>query len=143
MFGNCAVGSASMATIPTSTIRIEMTIATMGRRMKKFDIILLPLCRFCRSQFRVYHCTLFRFLNALDNHALTRLKTLVDDPHFADSLSNLHRSNAGFVVTANRDYLICPLRLSNSALRDHQSVFRDTHLYSYPRELAGTENVPW
>src|SRR5438045_6359640 len=94
MFGNCAVGSASMATIPTSTIRIEMTIATMGRRMKKFDMSLLPLCRFCGSQFRVYHCTLFRFLNALDNHALTRLKTLVDEDRKSKRLNSRHLGNS-------------------------------------------------
>jgi hypothetical protein len=34
MFGYCAMGSWNMATMPTITMRMEMTIATMGRLMK-------------------------------------------------------------------------------------------------------------
>jgi len=38
MFGNCATGSVAMVTTPTITIRMAITIATMGRLMKKFDM---------------------------------------------------------------------------------------------------------
>jgi len=37
--GNCAVGRRSMEITPIITMRIEMTMATIGRRMKKFAII--------------------------------------------------------------------------------------------------------
>jgi hypothetical protein len=36
MFGNWATGKATMVITPTMTVRIAITIATMGRRMKKF-----------------------------------------------------------------------------------------------------------
>jgi hypothetical protein len=36
MFGNCATGKVTMVITPTMTVRIAITIATMGRRMKKF-----------------------------------------------------------------------------------------------------------
>jgi hypothetical protein len=36
MFGNCATGKVAMLIAPTITVRIAITIATMGRRMKKF-----------------------------------------------------------------------------------------------------------
>src|SRR5258707_10883408 len=39
MFGNCATGRPLIATIPMSTIRMEMTIATMGRLMKNFAMV--------------------------------------------------------------------------------------------------------
>ncbi len=38
MAGNCATGSLRMVIAPTSTIRIAITIATMGRLMKNFDM---------------------------------------------------------------------------------------------------------
>src|SRR3954470_8206958 len=38
MFGYCEIGSWIMQTAPTSVITIAITIATIGRRMKKRDI---------------------------------------------------------------------------------------------------------
>src|SRR5882724_8349773 len=38
MLGNCATGRVVMVTAPTITIRMEITIATIGRLMKNFDI---------------------------------------------------------------------------------------------------------
>ncbi len=35
--GNCEIGRPSKAALPISTVRIAITIATIGRRMKKFD----------------------------------------------------------------------------------------------------------
>jgi hypothetical protein len=36
MFGNCAIGKSAMVIPPMMTVTIAITIATMGRRMKKF-----------------------------------------------------------------------------------------------------------
>ena len=38
MFGNWAMGRSDMATRPTITMRIEITMATMGRLMKNRDM---------------------------------------------------------------------------------------------------------
>ena len=38
MFGNCAMGSWTMAMTPTITMMIEITIATIGRLMKNLAI---------------------------------------------------------------------------------------------------------
>src|SRR6267142_1848163 len=38
MFGNCATGRLTIVTPPTITVRMAMTIATMGRLMKKLDM---------------------------------------------------------------------------------------------------------
>src|SRR5208283_4644067 len=37
IFGNWAIGRETSATAPTMTVRIAMTIATIGRLMKNFD----------------------------------------------------------------------------------------------------------
>ena len=42
MFGNCATGKLKMLTAPTITVRMAITIATMGRLMKNLDITLHP-----------------------------------------------------------------------------------------------------
>src|SRR5580704_1213040 len=38
MFGNCATGRLAIVTAPTITMRMAITIATMGRLMKKLDM---------------------------------------------------------------------------------------------------------
>src|SRR5271155_1554874 len=38
MFGNCATGRAVIVTTPTITVRIAITMATIGRLMKNLDI---------------------------------------------------------------------------------------------------------
>ena len=38
MLGNCATGRVKMVIPPTITVRMAMTMATMGRLMKNFDI---------------------------------------------------------------------------------------------------------
>ena len=38
MFGNCATGNCTIATIPRITMMIEITMATIGRSTKKRDI---------------------------------------------------------------------------------------------------------
>ena len=42
MSGYCEVGKLSIDTMPDITVRMAMTMATIGRRMKNFDIVYLP-----------------------------------------------------------------------------------------------------
>src|ERR1039457_145224 len=42
MLGYCEIGSVSIETMPMTTVRMAMTIATMGRRIKNFDMYYLP-----------------------------------------------------------------------------------------------------
>jgi len=48
MFGNCAIGKSAIAIAPTITVRIAITIATMGRRMKNSPWLAL-LAFFCKT----------------------------------------------------------------------------------------------
>jgi hypothetical protein len=42
MLGNCDVGRLSIATTPTMTMMIDITMATMGRLIKNLDMVYLP-----------------------------------------------------------------------------------------------------
>src|SRR3954468_22018177 len=66
ILGNCAVGRPSIATTPAMTIRIEMTIATIGRLMKNLDML------FALSRSRLYE----RF--GIDRHSVTHLHESLD-----------------------------------------------------------------
>src|SRR6266478_7387850 len=103
MFGNCATGRAAIVTAPTITVRIEMTMATIGRFMKNFDN-LLPLLTFrlfLVEWLRIHCLARNGLLYALDDHALTGLQAFRDHPHRADSITDLDRLNAHCVVVIN------------------------------------------
>src|SRR5882762_3965041 len=95
MLGNCATGRAEIATAPTITVRIEMTMATMGRLMKNFDILLSP-CLIRRAAVRLcVHCRARHgLLYTLHEPALAGLQAFPDHPHCADSITDLDRLNA-------------------------------------------------
>src|SRR5712692_9456471 len=98
MFGNWAIGRAAIMTAPTITVRIEMTIATIGRFMKNFDNLLPPLTfGFLPEWLRVHGRARSGLLQALDDHALAGLQSLPDHPHQADSITDLDRLNADLI----------------------------------------------
>src|SRR5262249_49357646 len=78
--GNSATGRLTIDTLPTMTVTMAITIATMGRLMKNFDI-----------WFRTHLYSLADFLQTFHNHTFAGLDTLVDDPFRTDGLGNLHR----------------------------------------------------
>jgi hypothetical protein len=56
MFGDCATGKVAIVTPPTMTIRIAMTIATMGRLMKNLDMIVHSFEVWARHSALTRHC---------------------------------------------------------------------------------------
>src|SRR5579871_2726489 len=107
MLGNCCVGSSRMATAPAMVIRMAMTMATIGRLMKNFDMSVAPGCPLrCRGspwpgnyrnasglhQFRRGRREHLHLLDALDHDALARFHTLGHNPVRPDALPHLHRT---------------------------------------------------
>src|SRR5580700_6310959 len=95
--GNCAIGSPNNVTRPTMTMMIEITMATMGRLMKNFDMRLVFLLRGHRfgGQFmgcipRVYQRSLANLLDALHDDALSRLQPLLDHPKAPNPITHSH-----------------------------------------------------
>src|SRR5690349_19611744 len=89
--GNWATGRPSSATIPPRTVTIAMTMATMGRRMKKRDMSVV-LRRLRVDGGPVAH------RRRVDDHPLTRLQALFDDPAAADPRSELDVADRHLVV---------------------------------------------
>src|SRR5262245_15825885 len=112
MLGNCATGRLTIAIVPTMTVKMAITIATMGRLMKNLDI---RLCVDLNS--------LTNLLHALNDDALTRREALVDDPFGANGLTELDSSDFyGVVVIDDRD-LTRSLKVEYRALRNQQCAF--------------------
>src|SRR5216683_7729346 len=119
MLGNWATGRARMVREPTSTMTMEITIATMGRLMKNFDIGLFILCLHAkRLGFHLRACT--HLLNAFGDDSLARVQPFCNDPLGPNAVANRDRSNAHlFIVTHNRN-LVAALELCHRALRNKQ-----------------------
>src|SRR5689334_19306394 len=113
MFGNCAIGKSAIVIAPTMTVRIAITIATMGRRMKKLAIISAPrfLCTAWIHQF-----AFFCFLCANRHDAFSRLQARCDHPERAHSRSDLYRAELCAVVGPDHSYLIGSLLLIHGRL---------------------------
>src|SRR2546430_14815359 len=113
MSGYCAMGSVTIATAPIRTIRMAMTIATMGRPTKKRDISAIPRRRGGRRRRglrRAVGCRLpgsrgsgfggngaYRApgpeaCQIRDDDLVTRGHALGDDPHRTDLLGGLDRA---------------------------------------------------
>src|SRR5580693_5486103 len=101
MFGNCATGRPAIATAPTITVRIAITIATIGRLMKNLDISVA-----LREWLRVDLKAGTSLLDALGHHTLTRLQSIGHDRHRADPVAQFHCPNCNLVCTVYYGHLI-------------------------------------
>jgi hypothetical protein len=157
MFGNWAVGSPDMATRPTMVIRIEMTMATIGRLMKNLDMAAYPLLAGAAAARRVFRrawrrClgdeglridghTRAHLLGTLGDHLLARLQPLADDPVAADALANRHRPDVDLVVGADHGHQVLALDFGDGPLRHQQRALVDRHRCPYLAVLAGAQQV--
>src|SRR5690348_3733316 len=103
MFGNCAIGKSAIVIAPTMTVRIAITIATMGRRMKKLAI-LAPLRFFVRCW--IHNFAISCFLCAGGNDSFSRFQAGCDYPKRANSRPDLNHTELRAVVGADHSYLI-------------------------------------
>src|SRR5580700_4256441 len=117
MLGNCATGKLKMVSDPTITRTMEITMATMGRLIKNFDMELFP--RSChREWLGVYLHSRTDFLNAFGDHALTNLQSVRNHPLIADAITDIDGSNAYFVFAIDYRDLVAALQLRNGSLGD-------------------------
>src|SRR5579862_5896528 len=97
MLGNCATGKLRMVSVPTSTKMMEITIATMGRLMKNFDIGLFSF-GFRVEWLGVHDRACSHFLYAFSHDLFPAIQPVGYDPLRANTVANCDRSNADFVV---------------------------------------------
>src|SRR6266403_1288965 len=115
MLGNWAMGRLSMLIPPTITMTIEITMATMGRLIKNFDMG-LPSLRFRGKRLGVYLHTWAHFLHSLGNHAFAWLQSVYDDPLGADPVAHLNCPDAHLVLVVQRRDLKAALQLRDCTL---------------------------
>src|SRR6185295_14789939 len=89
--GNCETGRLTIVMAPTMTVRIEMTIATIGRLMKKRDTLASCLGRLGGDD--VDDGAVPGPQQALDDHALASLQAVGHDPQIADTIADGHRAD--------------------------------------------------
>src|ERR1700735_2058553 len=115
MLGNCATGRARMVIEPTITNTMEITMATIGRLIKNFDMDLLSWNRYRKwLGFHLHSGT--HFLDALGNHTLALLQSVRNNPLVAVTIADIDGSNAYFVVAIHHRHLVAALQLRNCPL---------------------------
>src|SRR5216684_7819601 len=140
MLGNWAMGRLNMVIVPTRTKTIEITMATMGRLMKNFDIG-LPSLRLCGKWLGVHLHARTHLLHSLDDHAFALLQPFRNNPLRADTVADFDRTNAHFVLAVHNRHLIAALQLRHRALRDKQRVFLDPDGRADFAVAAGAQNI--
>src|SRR5258706_11274264 len=81
MFGNCATGRAVIVTAPTITMRMEMTMATIGQLMKNLDTGQSPFAGWACLIFTVEpFCTFCSPSTITSSPCLTPLSTIQSGP---------------------------------------------------------------
>src|SRR5271169_2199918 len=101
MLGNWATGKVRMVSVPTSTRTIEITMATMGRLIKNFDIA-LPSHRLHGKWLGVHPHARTHLLHALGHHPFVWLESVCNNPLIADPVAYLYRPDAHLVLAVHR-----------------------------------------
>src|ERR1700722_495002 len=112
MLGTCGRGKARMVREPTNTKTMEITIATMGRLMKNFDMG-LPSLSFHGKWLGLHLHARTHLLYALGNHAFACFQSFRNNPLVADTVGNLNCPNGHFVLVVHHRDLIAALQFRN------------------------------
>src|SRR4029077_21248719 len=142
MLGNCAIGRLRIVMAPTITMTMEITIATMGRLIKNFDIA-LPSLALRGKRLGVHLRARTRLLHALGNHTFALLEPFRNNPLRTDAVANRHRSNAYFIVATHNGDLVAALELRHRPLRNKQRTLLEADDSANFAITAGTQNIVW
>src|SRR5271166_5373416 len=140
MLGNCATGKLRMVRAPTSTSTIEITMATMGRLIKNFDMG-SPSLSIQPEWLGVYLHARTHFLDTFGDHPFAGLESIRNNPLVADTVADLDGSSTDFVVSIHRGNLIGALQFRNRTLRYKQRVLLESHHRANLAVPTGTQNI--
>src|SRR2546430_328440 len=152
MLGNCAVGKLSIATMPTMTITMEITMDTMGRFMK--NLYTMWALRCVARSVRLFRCgglwlkrfclnfhSLADFLHSFRHVSVTGLWAFVYNPHGVNLSPHFDRTNAYLVVVTNYGNEVTALQFVHSTLRNKHSVPLNSDSRADLAKPAGTQQV--
>src|SRR5260370_18474769 len=106
---------------PTITMRMEITIATIGRLMKNFDMELFPL-RPGYKGLGVHSHPRTHLLDSLSDHTVTWFQAFRNHPLAAYGVADFDWPNAHFVLAIHNRSLITSLQFGAGALWDNQCI---------------------
>src|SRR5271163_3621958 len=121
MFGNCATGKLSMVMAPTITKTMEITMATMGRLIKNFDMGLFSL-RLCDERLGIHLHAVTYFLYPFGNHAFALFQSVRNNPLGPNGFADFDGADAHLVLIVHDRNLIAPLQLRDGTLRYKQRI---------------------
>src|SRR5271169_3751878 len=148
MLGNCATGKLNTVSAPTNTMTMEITMATMGRLMKNFDMG-RPSLSIRRSLvlghkwLGIHAHTTAHSLNSFNNDSVSGIEPVSDDPSVINPVAHSDRSNVNFVVGANNSNLVAPLQLRHCPLRNKQRPRLGPDNRTDFGIAAGSQNIVW
>src|SRR6202040_2917120 len=119
---------------PIITNRIEITMATIGRLMKNFDMVLLGsrLCHFGSVQLRFHLHASPHLLRSFGYDAVAWLQSFRNDPLAAEPVSRFNRLNRDSVFVIHDGDLVATLQFGDGALRPQQCILFDSRRSSHP-----------
>jgi hypothetical protein len=101
---------------------MAITIATTGRLMKSFEIIVSPWSVLFCSGLGIDYSARLHALDTLNYYGLTRLQPVFHNPHGTTVISYLDWSVLDSVITSYDRYLITTLQLRDGSLRNQQRI---------------------
>jgi len=96
---------------------MEITMATMGRLMKNFDMGLPILCLRAK-RLGVYSRARAYFLNAFGDDSFAGIQPFRNNPLGANTVANRDCSNADLIVATYNGNLVTALEFRHCALRN-------------------------
>src|SRR5579863_86100 len=148
MFGNCATGKLSTVSPPTNTITIEITMATMGRLMKNFDMgdpsLSIRRCLVLGPEWLGIHVHAGAHpLDSFNHDSVSRIQPVRDDPSVINPVAHSDRSNVHLVVSSNHSNLVAALQFRNRPLRNQQRPRLGPYYRPDFGIAAGSQNIVW
>src|SRR5579863_4345866 len=140
MLGNCAIGRLRTVKVPTSTRTMEITIATIGRLMKNFDMRLFILCLHAK-RLGVHLDAGSHLLKAFGDNSFAWIQPLRNNPAGSNTVTDRNGSNAHFVVGTYDGNLVTSLKLRHRALRNNQRTLLKPDDSANFRVTSGPQNI--
>src|SRR6266478_3587515 len=123
--GNCDTGRLMRVIAPTITVSSEITMATIGRLMKNFDMLASCLGRFGGAD--LHGSAVSHLHQSFHHYALAGLHPVSNDPHLPYSFSHRYGTDTDFVVAAYDGDLTTALELDHRSLWNQQSSILCPH----------------
>src|SRR5216684_8227478 len=99
ILGNCEMGNPRIVIAPTMTVRIAITMATIGRLMKNLDILVTGGQSIERNG--CHGAAVFHLLSAFRDDPISSHQAAANDPHRVDALAGLNGANGDLVIRSH------------------------------------------